>query len=155
MTANAKKAAIRTKNRSSCTHRLLTGKAQAQVLRLHKTQITDEASCSDSASVVRPRWLNGHPSCAPSWKNVRRCPVKRYRCTLSTVVSASHTARRLQSDVATADERVGRTRNERFTFHDLRAKAVTDLIEDGRKASEADWPQNREHPAKVYGPSGR
>jgi integrase len=25
--------------------------------------------------------------------------------------------------------------NERFTVHDLRAKAVTDLIEDGRKAS--------------------
>lgn len=40
--------------------------------------------------------------------------------------------------------------NERFTFHDLRAKAVTDLIEDGRKASELTGHRTESIPAKVY-----
>jgi len=40
--------------------------------------------------------------------------------------------------------------NERFTFHDLRAKAVTDMIEDGRKTSELTGHRTESIPAKVY-----
>lgn len=40
--------------------------------------------------------------------------------------------------------------NERFTFHDLRAKAVTDMIERGRKASELTGHRNEATPARVY-----
>jgi integrase len=40
--------------------------------------------------------------------------------------------------------------NERFTFHDLRAKAVTDIIEKGGKASELTGHRNESTPAKVY-----
>jgi integrase len=40
--------------------------------------------------------------------------------------------------------------NERFTFHALRAKVVTDLIEDGRKASELTGYRTQSIAAKVY-----
>jgi integrase len=39
---------------------------------------------------------------------------------------------------------------ERFTFHDLRAKATTDVIEQGRKASELTGHRTEDMPAKVY-----
>ena len=39
---------------------------------------------------------------------------------------------------------------ERFTFHDLRAKTVTDLIENGRKASELTGHRTENISAKVY-----
>ena len=40
--------------------------------------------------------------------------------------------------------------NERFHFHDLRAKAVTDVIEQGRKASELTGHRDEQTPAKIY-----
>ena len=39
---------------------------------------------------------------------------------------------------------------ERFRFHDLRAKAVTDLVGRGRKASELTGHRNEATPARVY-----
>ena len=40
--------------------------------------------------------------------------------------------------------------NERFHFHDLRAKAVTDMIDEGRKASELTGHRDEQTPAKIY-----
>jgi len=40
--------------------------------------------------------------------------------------------------------------NERFTFHDLRAKALTDVIEQGRKASELTAHKSEIMPVRVY-----
>lgn len=40
--------------------------------------------------------------------------------------------------------------NEHFTFHDIRAKSTTDMIEDGRKASELTGHLTESITAKVY-----
>lgn len=40
--------------------------------------------------------------------------------------------------------------NERFTFHDLRAKAVSDVTSQGRKASELTGHRSEAMPARVY-----
>jgi len=129
----------------------LTGKAQAQVLRLHKTQITD-------AGILFGKRKRGAATLV-EWTPILRATVNECLTLPSTITSmyliynrhgqpyTSQGFKAMWQRLMKAYIALG---NEHFTFHDLRAKAVTDLIEDGRKASELTGHRTEAIPAKVY-----
>lgn len=129
----------------------LTGKAQAQVLRLHKTQITDEGILFGQRKRGAATLVEWTPILSAIVDECKALPSK----TASMYLIHSRIGQPYSSQGFKAMwQRVMKEwveqGNERFTFHDLRAKAVTDLIEDGRKASELTGHRTESIPAKVY-----
>lgn len=129
----------------------LTGKAQAQVLRLHKTQIKDEGiefSKRKRGAAVLVEWTDilrtiVNECCAlPTETESVFLICNRFGQPYSRSGFKSMWQRLMKAWMAAG--------NEHFTFHDLRAKTVTDLIEDGRKASELTGHRTEDIPAKVY-----
>jgi integrase len=129
----------------------LTGKAQAQVLRLHKTQITDKG-------ILFSQRKRGAATLV-EWTPIMRAAVDECLALPSNITSMYLIYNRQGQPYSSQGFKAMWQRlmkswvaegNERFTFHDLRAKAVTDLIEDGRKASELTGHRTESIPAKVY-----
>lgn len=131
----------------------LTGKAQAQVLSIHKNQITDEGILFGQRKRGAATLVEWTPTLRATVTECQALPSK----IISMYLIHSRTGQpystqgfkamwqRLMKAWLESDES-----NVRFTFHDLRAKAVTDLIEDGRKASELTGHRTESIPAKVY-----
>lgn len=129
----------------------LTGKAQAQVLRLHKTQLTDEG-------ILFGQRKRGAATLV-EWTPILRAAVAECEALPSKITSMYLIHSRSGQPYSSQGFKAMWQRlmkewvaqgHERFTFHDLRAKAVTDLIEDGRKASELTGHRTESIPAKVY-----
>lgn len=129
----------------------LTGKAQGQILKLHKNQLSDEGIYfggrkKGAATLVR-------------WSKRLRRYVEASKAMPSTIDSmyvvhaqtgTPYTSRGFKTFVQRLMKMWVEAGNERFTFHDLRAKAVTDVVEQGRKASELTGHRNEATPARVY-----
>lgn len=131
----------------------LTGKAQAQVLRLHKNQITDAGILFGQRKRGAATLVEWTPALHATVDECLTLPSK----ITSMYLIHSRTGQPYSSQGFKAMwQRLMKawlasdSSNVRFTFHDLRAKAVTDLIEDGRKASELTGHRTESIPAKVY-----
>lgn len=129
----------------------LTGKAQAQILRLSKAQISAEGIQFDkrkrgAATLVEwsPR-LRRYVSLALAMpSDISPMFVIHTRSgTPYTRNGFSALWHRLMNEWVSAG-------HKRFTFHDLRAKTVTDVSEQGRKASELTGHRTESIVAKVY-----
>lgn len=131
----------------------LTGKAQAQVLSLHRTQITENG-------ILFGQRKRGAATLV-EWTPILQSTVDECRALPSKITSMYLIHSRSGQPYSTQGFKAMWQRlmkawlesnesNERFTFHDLRAKAVTDLIEGGRKASELTGHRTESIPAKVY-----
>lgn len=129
----------------------LTGKAQAQIIRLHRSQITQEG--------INFGKRKGGAATLVLWS--RR--LKKYvnaAIAMPSKVDTMFVIHNMQGSPYTKDgfktiwQKLMKVwvsqGNERFTFHDLRAKAVSDVLEQGRKASELTGHRSEAMPAKVY-----
>lgn len=141
----------------------LTGKAQHQVLRLAKSHVSEEG--------IRFRGRKRGADTLVLWTPALRAVSARAATLRSRVESmyviytrdgSPYTDRGFRAlwqrlmrawidagKDATADPDE-RSRNQRFTFHDRRAKAITDVIEAGRRASDLTGHRTESVPARVY-----
>lgn len=129
----------------------LSGKAQAQILRLHKSQITTGGIMFGKrkrGAAVLVEWTDALRAV------VDECLALPTRIESVFLICNRHGQPYSRNGFKTTWQRLMNAwvaaGNERFTFHDLRAKTVTDLIENGRKASELTGHRTEAIPAKVY-----
>jgi integrase len=129
----------------------LTGKAQGQILALTRANVRPEGISFGKRK--------GGAAVDVAWSPRLRRYVAASSAMASNVSSiyvvhtrdggayTSQGFKHLWGDLMTAYVAAG---GERFTFHDLRAKAVTDVIEQGRKASELTGHRNEQTIARHY-----
>lgn len=115
----------------------LTGKAQGQILKLHRTQITDEGINFGARKRGRKTLVEWTPVLRAL---VNECKALPTRITSTYLIPNEDGQPYTSSGFKSTWQRVMNAwtekGNERFTFHDLRGKAVTDLREAGRRASD-------------------
>lgn len=115
----------------------LTGKAQGQILKMTRGQITREGI----AFAKRKRGAATLVLWTPRLRKLIKASIA-MPCTIDplfVVHSQSGTPYTSSGFKALWHRRMGEwcaLGHERFTFHDLRAKTITDLIDQGRKASD-------------------
>lgn len=129
----------------------LTGKALGQVLRISRTQITDEGIEFGK----RKRGANTLVTWTPALRAaVDECLALPAKITSMYLVFNADGQPYTTSGFKAMWQRMmgawAEAGNERFTFHDLRAKAVTDTTEAGRKASDLTGHRTESVVAKVY-----
>lgn len=130
----------------------LTSKAQGQILRLHKSQINDQEGITFS------KRKRGAPTLVQWTDELRRtvdeCLALPTKVASLYLICNRHGQPYTSSGFKSMWKRIMNkwveAGNEHFTFHDIRAKSTTDLIEDGRKASELTGHLTESIPAKVY-----
>jgi site-specific recombinase XerD len=139
----------------------ITGKSQAQVLRLSKTQLKDEGiEFGKRKRGVRTlvQWTTELrrlvDECLALPREIETVYVLCNRAGQPYAASGFRTLwQRLQRawwEAGKPDKESKESANMRFRFHDLRAKAVTDVIEQGRKASELTGHRTEQIPARIY-----
>lgn len=115
----------------------LTGKAQAQVLKLHRSQINDKG-------ILFSKRKRGAATLV-EWTKRLRIYIKASQempCDITPMfvihsqAGTPYTSSGFKSIWQRLMNEWVKAENERFTFHDLRAKAVTDVEEQGRDASD-------------------
>lgn len=139
----------------------LTGKGQAQILKLTKFQMKDEGISFGSRK--------GGAATLVEWTQKLRDVVKESQEMPSTI-STNYVVHTQTGGSYTSDgfkkgwqtlmgkwveggkwkDETDRAAGERFTFHDSRAKSVTTVIESGRKASELTGHKLESTVSKVY-----
>lgn len=129
----------------------LAGKAQGQILRLHRRQLTDEGILfagrkRGAATLVRwTRRLRRYVDAAIAMPSTSESMY-----VIHGQSGSAYTSQGFKTFVQRLMKLWVEQGRERFRFHDLRAKAVTDLVERGRKASELTGHRNEATPARVY-----
>ena len=130
----------------------LTGKGQAQILRLSKSQVKDDEGIAFGKRKGGARTL-------VQWTAELRRVVDECLALPRDVESIYLLCNRAGQPYTSSGFKAMWNRlmiawhadgHERFHFHDLRAKAVTDVIDQGRKASELTGHRSEEMPAKIY-----
>ena len=129
----------------------LTGKAQGQILRLHRNQLTGEGihfGKRKKGAATLVRWsqrLKTYVDAALAMPSIIDSMYVIHNRQGSPYTSRGFKTfwQRLMKEWVAAG-------NERFTFHDLRAKAATDVIERGGRASDLTGHRNEATPARVY-----
>ena len=129
----------------------LTGKSQSQILSLSRTQLTDEGI----EFTKRKRGARTLVTWTPELRRIvnecldlpRQLPGTYLFCSRAGQPYMASGFKAMWNRLQVAWEAAG---NTRFHFHDLRAKAVTDVIEQGRKASELTGHRDEQMPAKTY-----
>lgn len=129
----------------------LTGKAQGQILKMTRHQISHEGiafSARKRGAGTLVEWT------------ARLRKLVRYALAMPCTVSPLYVIHTQSGTPYTSDGFKSNWQrlmnewveqgNERFTFHDLRAKAVTDLTEQGRKASDLTGHRQESTVARVY-----
>jgi integrase len=129
----------------------LTGKGQGQILRLSRSQISDEG--------IEFAKRKGGARVLVTWSNELRATIDESLAMPSRIspnfVVHTKTGSPYSSDgfkkgwQALMRKWVAQG-GERFTFHDSRAKATTDVIEQGRKASELTGHKLESTVTKIY-----
>lgn len=129
----------------------LTSKAQGQILRLHKSQISEEGITFGKRKRGAPTMVLWTPALR---ETVDECLALPSKVTSMYLIHNRHGLPYTSSGFKSMWKRIMNKwvaeGNEHFTFHDIRAKSTTDLIEDGRKASELTGHLTESIPAKVY-----
>lgn len=129
----------------------LTSKAQGQILRLHKSQIGDDGITFCKRKRGAPTMVLWTPALR---ETVNECLALPSKVTSMYLIHNRHGQPYTSSGFKSMWKRIMNkwieAGNEHFTFHDIRAKSTTDLIEDGRKASELTGHLTESIPAKVY-----
>jgi hypothetical protein len=129
----------------------LTGKAQGQILKLHRNQLSN-----DGISFGKRK--NGAATFVRWSKRLRRY-VNAAQAMPSTIESMyiihnqnglPYTSHGFKTFIQRLMKDWVDDGNERFTFHDLRAKAVTDVIERGGRASDLTGHRGETTPERVY-----
>jgi hypothetical protein len=129
----------------------LTSKAQAQILRLPRTRMT--ADGIEFAKRKRGR------ATLVEWTPRLTAAVNRSLAMPSAITSVyvvfnsrgqPYTSSGFKSMWQRAMNEWEKAGNQRFTFHDIRAKAVSDLLDDGRDASDVTGHADRRVIDKVY-----
>jgi integrase len=129
----------------------LTGKAQGQILRLHRNQLDSEGILfgkrkKGAATFVRwSRRLKRYVDAALAMPSSIESMYVVHNQTGAPYTSHGFKTfwQRLMKEWVAAG-------NERFNFHDLRAKAVTDVIERGGRASNLTGHRTERTPERVY-----
>jgi len=115
----------------------LTGKAQGQILKLHRTQIVDEGIHFGARKRGRKTLVEWTPALEAIVKECKALPSK---ITSTYLIPNEDGQPYTSSGFKSTWQRVMNAwvekGNERFTFHDLRGKTVTDMRESGRRASD-------------------
>jgi len=129
----------------------LTGKALGQVLKISRTQIRDEGI----EFGVRKRGAKTLVTWTPALREVvAKCLALPSRITSTYLICNLDGQPYTASGFKTMWQRLMKEweagGKERFTFHDLRAKAVTDMTEVGRKASDLTGHITESVVSKVY-----
>jgi hypothetical protein len=129
----------------------LTGKAQGQILRLSRSQLGDEG--------IEFGKRKGGARTLVRWSR-RLARYVKAAIAMPCQIKPMYVIHNQQGSPYTSDgfktiwQKLMRewvaAGNERFTFHDLRAKAASDVIEQGRKASELTGHRSEAMPARVY-----
>ena len=129
----------------------LTGKGQAQVLRLSKAQISDdgiEFGKRKGGSRTKVGWTPRLRT-AIDEALAMKCKVEPM-FVLHGTDGSPYTSGGFKGLWQKMMKAWGEAGHERFTFHDLRAKAVTDMIDQGRKASDLTGHKSEAVIARVY-----
>jgi len=115
----------------------LTGKAQGQVIKLHRTQVTADGIEFGARKRGRRTLVEWTPVLEAV---VAECKALPSRITSTYLIPNEDGQPYTSSGFKSTWQRVMKAwvedGNERFTFHDLRGKAVTDMRSDGRRASD-------------------
>ena len=129
----------------------LTRKAQGEILRLHKSQIGDDGITFGKRKRGAPTMVLWTPALRETMDECLALPNK---CTSKHLIHNRYGLPYTSSGFKSMRKRIMNKwvaeGNEYFTFHDIRAKSATDLIEEGRKASELTGHLTESIPAKVY-----
>lgn len=129
----------------------LTGKALGQILKLEISQITEDGILfgkrkRGAATLVS--WstrLHRYIAMSLGMPSTIKTPY-----VVHTHTGSAYSASGFKSIFQRLIVEWGKQGNERFTFHDLRAKAVTDMKDQGRKASELTGHRTEEIVNRVY-----
>lgn len=136
----------------------LTSKAEGQILRIaRKTHLNEEGIDFAGRKGGFANRIMYTPTLLACVKALLELPAKAEPMYLVcrpdgsgyTVSGFSSMWRRIRDAWMKNEAAQGRVR-ESFTFHDLRAKAVTKALEDGRKGSELTGHTNEQMPDEVY-----
>ena len=129
----------------------LTGKAQGQILKLHRNQLTDagiEFPARKGGARVLVQWSDElRAVVAESIAMPSKSPPL---YVVHTSQNGPYTAGGFKAGWRDCMAAWVETGGEPFTFHDLRSAAVTDMIGQGRKASELTGHRLESTVAKVY-----
>lgn len=129
----------------------LTGKAKGQLLSLKKEQLLEEGIYFQARKRGSPTLVEWTPALREVVDELLEMPS---RISTNFVIHNLAGQRYTEGGFNAIWQRVMNAwelnGHERFTLHDMRAKAVTKLKEDGRVASEVTGHRTEEIPAKVY-----
>ncbi len=129
----------------------LTGKALGQVLRISKTQVTDEGIVFGKRKRGASTLVTFTPALRQAVDACKALPSKIASTYLIyNTAGQPYTASGFKSMWQRMMGAWVEQGKERFTFHDLRAKAVTDVTEEGRKASDLTGHRTEAVVSKVY-----
>ncbi len=129
----------------------LTGKAQGQVLKLHRNQLNDagisfgKRKKGSDTFVYWSRRLRRYVDAAMSMPSAIESMY-----VIHNQQGSPYTSRGFKTFIQRLMKEWVDAGNERFTFHDLRAKTSTDMIEQGRKASDLTGHRLEATVSKVY-----
>ena len=129
----------------------LTGQRKGDLLRLRLDKITDEGiyiQQTKTGAKVLIEWTESLRQCVDKLRTLPRPISGLYLiCNRSGQPYTDSGFKALWGRLMTEWENKG---NERFHFHDLRAKAITKMMEQGRQASNLSGHKSEEMTAKVY-----
>ena len=129
----------------------LSGKSQAQILRLLKTALNEEGIDFGKRKRGARTFVTWTPELRRVVNECQALPSKLASiyvfCNRDGQPYTTSGFKAMWNRLQIAWEAAG---NERFHFHDLRAKAVTDVMAQGRKASELTGHRDEQTPAKIY-----
>jgi len=129
----------------------LSGKAQGQVLRISRTQIKDDGIEFAGRKRGARTLVQWTPALRAAVEESLALPTKvKSTYLICNADGQPYTSSGFKAMWQRAMNAWVEKGNERFTFHDLRAKAVTDTTEAGRKASDLTGHRTEAVVSKVY-----
>ena len=129
----------------------LTAKAQGQILRLSRTKLLPDGILFGKRKRGASTFVEWTPRLRRAVEAALAMPAKiTSTFVIFNAAGQPYTSSGFRALWQRAMNDWIKAGNERFTFHDLRAKATTDLAQDGRKASDLTGHKSEQTVEKVY-----